>query len=73
MANDEDKFYVEIYLTGLVKVTKKDKKRKLAKLQKIINEIIEDPDLDLLKSDSNIIVMSEDELMKELKYDDSSN
>jgi hypothetical protein len=54
-------------------VTKKDKKKKLAKLQKIINEIIEDPDLDLLKSDSNIIVMSEDELMKELKYDDSSN
>jgi len=73
MANEEDKFYVEIYLTGLVKVTKKDKKKKLAKLQKIINEIIEDPDLDLLKSDSNIIVMSEDELMKELKYDDSSN
>lgn len=73
MANNEDKFYVEIYFTGLIKVTKKDKKKKLIKLQEILNDILEDPDLDLLKSESNIIVMSEDELMRELSPDDSSN
>ncbi len=73
MSTKENKFFIEIYLNGLIKVNSKDKKKKLTKLQKIINDILDDPDLDLLKSDSNIIIMSEDELMRELNPDDTSN
>lgn len=70
--NDEI-FYIEFLITGIVKVDTETKKENLKKIQKLINKIMND-DMDLVKSESSLNVMSEAELMQSLMpYDDTAN
>lgn len=71
--NDET-FYIEFFINGILKVDSESKKRKVKKLQKLLNKIVEDESLELIKSDSSLTVMSEGELIQSLMpYDDTPN
>lgn len=71
--NDET-FYIEFYINGIIKVDSESKKQKVKKLQKLLNKIVEDESLELVKSDSSMTVMSEAEFLQSLMpYDDTLN
>lgn len=74
MNYNDDTFYIDFYINGIIKVNSESKKLKVKKLQKLLNKIIEDEALELIKSDSSLTVMSEAELIQSLSpYDDSIN
>lgn len=74
MNYSDDTYYIELYISGIIKVNSADKKEKVKKLQKLLNEIVEDEALELIKSDSSLTVMSEGELLQSLMpYDDTPN
>lgn len=74
MKHEDDTFYVEFYVNGLLKVKSENKKNKIKKIQRLLNKIVEDESLDLIKSDSSLTVMSEAEVLNSLMpYDDSIN
>lgn len=74
MNHNNDIFYIEFFINGIVKINSEDKKDKVRKLQKLLNEIIEDEALELIKSESSLTVMSEAELLQSLMpYDDTLN
>lgn len=74
MNYSDDIFYIEFFLNGIIKVDSESKKAKVKKLQKLLNKIVEDEALDLIKSESSLTVMSEAEVLQSmLPYDDTLN
>jgi hypothetical protein len=69
--NDNENYYLDFYISGVVKVNVKNKKEKIAKIQKLINEVIEDYNLDLLKSESSLTVLSESEVIQNLIFSEN--
>lgn len=74
MNYNEEEFYIEIYLSAILKVSSKDKKEKVKKLQKLLNEIVEDEILNFVKSDQSLTVLTEAEMVQSIMpLDDSIN
>lgn len=74
MNYEDDTYYIEFFLNGILKVNSEDKKEKVKKLQRLLNEIVEDGALELVKTDSSLTVMSESELLQSLvPFDDTLN
>ena len=66
MNYDDDTYYIEFYINGLVKVDSKNKKEKLKKIQKLLNKILNDEDVDLERTESSLAIMSEEEVIAAL-------
>ena len=64
MNYDNDTYYIEFFINGILKVKSIDKKKKIRKPQKLLNKIIEDEAMELVKSDSSLTSMSELELIE---------
>jgi hypothetical protein len=67
MKYDDDTFYIELFLNVVIKASNTSKKNKLKKIQRLMEAILRDEDLDIVKSDSNIVMMSEAELLNTLQ------
>lgn len=63
MNYDDEEIYVEFQISGIFKTKVKNKKIKMAKIQKIINSIINDETIHLIKSDSSLVSYTEAEIM----------
>lgn len=61
-----ESYYIEFFVTGVIKVNSWDRKQKVKKIQRLLNKIVEDEALDLVKSDSNLLVMSESEVIQNM-------
>lgn len=66
MNYNDDTFYIEFYINGVIKVDSEHKKEKIKKIQNLLNKIINDQALELVKSSSDLTVMSESELLQTL-------
>ena len=67
MKYDDDTFYIELFLNVIIKSESAEKNMKLKKIQKLMNSILRDDELDIIKSESNLVMMSESELLNTLQ------
>lgn len=59
----KNNFYIDFAIAGVIKTDQEGKAEAVIKLQELISLLLDDPEINLIRVDTNLDILSEDEIL----------